>query len=187
MKSWSLRQIFNRHSRLIEVLASVVFVSLFVRTFVFTHFVVTQSNMSPIFEPGDFVFVYRLPFGVQIPVSSVKTSGVQPKLGEIILISLAPAAKQYTIARFLASPGDKVLFKDKTLVVNGLQVQEPWVNEIKWSSDLDLIVPQNKYLFVNQEGLTHIIGYEALVGKVKLLWLSKAKPIQWSRFPRLIN
>lgn len=191
MKSMNLRFWFNRHLPMLEILMTVIFAGLVVRTFVFTQFVVTQKHMSPLLEPGDFVFVYRLPFGFQIPLLNQKTGGVIPKTGDVMLFDPELGTKQFTIARFLGGPGDKIQLLSagsvNELQVNGNLIQGDWIQHVQWKQPVDFTVPQNKYAFVNYQGLTHVIGYEALVGQVKLLWFSKADQVRWDRFPRLIN
>lgn len=75
--------------------------------------------MSPALLSGDYIFVFKLPFGAHLPFLG-KTGEVKNlKRGDIVLFSYSRDPDTKFIKRVLGLPGDRIEFKDRELVING--------------------------------------------------------------------
>lgn len=103
----------------IESLFLAILVAVILRTFVITAYKIPTPSMLPTLKVGDFIFAYKLPFGIDMPFSDKKwTTGQAPARGEIIVFR---HPKDYTVSyikRVVGLPGDKVEIRDNVLVIN---------------------------------------------------------------------
>jgi signal peptidase I len=103
----------------LEALFITLIVGLLLRLFVVAPYKIPTTSMSPALLSGDYVFVYKLPFGAKIPFvgkfGSVKTL----KRGDIVLFSYTRDPDTKFIKRVLGLPGDRIEYKDRDLIING--------------------------------------------------------------------
>lgn len=100
-----------------------IFLALFVRTFVLTSYKVTHFSMSPLLLPGDFIFSYRLPFGVKIPLTGFRFGEGLPEKGELIVFSYPEQPRVQFVKRVIGLPGDRIEMKGHELHINALKLQ----------------------------------------------------------------
>lgn len=103
-----------------EILETIVFVAV-VFTFVnlaSARFVVDGISMQPNFATGQYVVVSRLNylFG-------------EPELGDIVVFHYPTNPSQDYIKRIIGVPGDIVELRDQRVYVNGIMLNEPYINE----------------------------------------------------------
>lgn len=100
-----------------------IFLALVIRTFVLTGYKVPTGSMVPTLKPGDFIFSFRLPYGLRIPFSQTKISGVLPLRGEIVVFTYPEQPKVSYVKRVIGLPGDLIKIDSGRLVVNGKAYQ----------------------------------------------------------------
>lgn len=110
MKSWK---------DYVENILIAVFLAFVVRTFLITGYKVPTSSMSPTLVAGDFIFSYRLPYGLNIPFSETKLWASSPSRGEVVVFTYPDQPRVHYVKRVIALPGDRVEIKNGQLSVNG--------------------------------------------------------------------
>lgn len=102
----------------VESVVIAVFLAVFVRSFILTAYKVPTASMAPTLLPGDFIFSYRLPFGIQIPLSEQKISFSAPVRGEVVVFSFPEQPKTLYVKRVVGLPGDRVEIRAGKLMLN---------------------------------------------------------------------
>jgi signal peptidase I len=103
----------------LENILIAVFLALLVRTFVITGYKVPTSSMAPTLLPGDFIFSYRLPYGIKIPLTEAKVAVKAPKHGEIVVFTYPDQSKTHYVKRVIGLPGDRIQIENGELILNG--------------------------------------------------------------------
>jgi len=103
----------------LENILIAVFLALVVRTFVLTGYKVPTSSMAPTLLPGDFIFSYRLPYGVKIPLTNQKFAVNSPKRGDVVVFTYPDQPRVNYVKRVVALPGDRVQIENSELILNG--------------------------------------------------------------------
>lgn len=94
------------------------------RAFVWDFYTVPAGSMSPSINVGDFVFVSKWGYGNYglsgMPVYSAPLAGRdKPHRGEIFTF-IGPAHDAIFVKRIVGLPGDRIVFDDMTLTINGV-------------------------------------------------------------------
>ncbi|PIS11254.1 MAG: signal peptidase I [Bdellovibrio sp. CG10_big_fil_rev_8_21_14_0_10_47_8] len=103
----------------VENILVAIFLALVVRTFILTGYKVPTGSMAPTLLPGDFIFAFRLPYGVKIPLSQFKTSAAVPDRGTLIVFSYPDQPHITYVKRVIGLPGDRIQVENDVLVLNG--------------------------------------------------------------------
>ena len=126
----------------LEALAITLIIGVILRLFVIAPYKIPTSTMMPALFSGDYVFVFKLPYGAKIPF--LKKAGEIQKLerGDIVLFSYSRDPDTKFIKRVLGLPGDKIEYKNRELVINGqvlgYELLDPAdFSKIKSAQDLD--------------------------------------------------
>ncbi len=96
-----------------------VFLALVVRTFILTGYKVPTSSMAPTLLPGDFIFSYRLPYGIKVPLTHVKWAVSTPERGDVVVFTYADQPRVSFVKRVVGLPGDRIQIEKGQLSVNG--------------------------------------------------------------------
>lgn len=111
----------------LESLGVALIIFLVVRTFAFQAFRIPTSSMENTLLPGDFLFVNKFAYGAMVPGLEFRLPGyAEPKAGDIIVFQFPEDPSQDYIKRCVATGGDTVEIRDKTLFVNGEAVEEDY-------------------------------------------------------------
>lgn len=102
----------------LENILVAIFLALFVRTFILTGYKVPTSSMAPTLKPGDYIFAYRLPYGVKIPLSSLKLVTSSPHRGEVVIFTYPDQPRVTYVKRVIGLPGDRIEIVKGELLVN---------------------------------------------------------------------
>lgn len=108
----------------LETILIAVFLALIVRTFILGAYRVPNSSMAPTLLPGDFIFSYKLPFGVQLPFFNSKIGQTVPSRDDLIVFKFPDQLKTTYVKRVVGIPGDRIEIKTKKLMINDMVIRE---------------------------------------------------------------
>lgn len=101
----------------------VILIVFLMRSFLVEPFRIPSGSMIPTLEVGDFILVNKFSYGIRLPVLDQKIVTFEtPKKGDVIVFRYPPNPKIDYIKRVIGVPGDVVLYKNKKLTVNGVEV-----------------------------------------------------------------
>ncbi len=100
---------------------------LVLRSFLVEPFQIPTGSMIPTLAIGDFILVNKYTYGIRLPVLGTKIIGVgEPKNGDI-MVFIPPHETKYFIKRVIGIPGDRIVYKDKKLYINGAEAPQEFV------------------------------------------------------------
>jgi len=102
----------------IESLLVAIVVALILRFFVLAAYKIPTTSMTPTLKSGDFVFAYKLSYGVSVPFSDVRLASSLPRRGDVVVFRLPSNETTHFIKRVVALPGEKVEIRNRKLYVN---------------------------------------------------------------------
>ena len=118
----------------------VILIVLLVRSFLAEPFRIPSSSMMPTLLIGDFILVNKFAYGLRLPVLDTKFIEIgEPQRGDVVVFrypgyacegreersgtafckELTPVPRQDYIKRVIGLPGDQIVYRNKTLYVNG--------------------------------------------------------------------
>lgn len=90
------------------------------RSFLFEPFKIPSSSMVPTLQIGDLILVNKFTYGIRLPVVNKKIIEVnQPQRGDVMVFKYPKDISLDYIKRVVGVPGDKVVYRNKKLSVNG--------------------------------------------------------------------
>lgn len=117
-----------------------VAVALFITKFIVTHTFIPTGSMIPTIAINDHIMINRLPLYYR-----------DPKPGEIVVFH----HEKELIKRVIAVPGDTLDIKDGNVYINGIQLDEPYLNEANstYAFTMDdeafpLTMPEDRYFLM---------------------------------------
>ena len=103
----------------------VILIVLLVRSFLAEPFRIPSSSMMPTLLIGDFILVNKFAYGLRWPVLDKKFIDVgEPQRGDVVVFRYPKNPAQDYIKRVIGMPGDEVVYRNKTLYVNGQPVAQ---------------------------------------------------------------
>jgi signal peptidase I len=101
----------------------VILIVLLVRSFLAEPFRIPSSSMMPTLLIGDFILVNKFSYGLRLPVLDTKLVEVgEPQRGDVVVFRFPKNPSQDYIKRVIGLPGDEIVYRNKTLYVNGTEV-----------------------------------------------------------------
>jgi len=98
----------------------VLFIVVFVRSFVFEPFKIPSGSMMPTLLIGDFIVVNKHSYGLRLPGTNTKIMELgEPERGDVMVFRFPDDPNVNYIKRVIGLPGDEVTYRNKTLFVNG--------------------------------------------------------------------
>lgn len=92
----------------------------FLRSFLYEPFKIPTSSMVPTLLVGDLILVNKYTYGVRLPIINEKIISVNdPKRGDVMVFKYPKDMSQDYIKRVIGVPGDKIVYENKRLTVNG--------------------------------------------------------------------
>jgi signal peptidase I len=102
-----------------ESLIVAVAVALVLRFFVISAYKIPTGSMAPTLKVGDFIFAYKLPYGIPIPFSGGDRWAMQlPKRGDVVVFRYPNNRDVNYVKRVVGLPGDRIAIKNKKLHIN---------------------------------------------------------------------
>ena len=97
----------------------VILIVFVLRSFFYEPFKIPSESMVPTLVVGDFILVNKFAYGVRLPVVNKKVIEVGlPKRGDVMVFRYPDDPTKDFIKRVVGIPGDKIVYKNKRLVIN---------------------------------------------------------------------
>jgi len=114
---------------------------LFVRTFMIEAFQIPTASMENTLLVGDFLLVNKMVYGAEIPGTDLQFPAFdEPSRGEVIVFEPPPSANQppHTnyVKRIVGVPGDTIAMRNARLIVNGVEIEEPYIKSMRRFGDV---------------------------------------------------
>ena len=98
----------------------VIVVVFLIRSFWVEPFKIPSGSMKPTLLVGDFILVNKYTYGIRLPVLNKKIMDVNPlHRGDVVVFRYPDDPNVDYIKRVVGLPGDKVVYRNKRLVING--------------------------------------------------------------------
>ncbi|MFC3111151.1 signal peptidase I [Undibacterium arcticum] len=92
----------------------------FLRSFLYEPFKIPSSSMVPTLQIGDLILVNKFTYGIRLPIINKKIVDVNhPQRGDVMVFKYPEDPSLDYIKRVVGVPGDKIVYKNKRLTVNG--------------------------------------------------------------------
>ncbi len=187
-----------------EAILWAVVLALLIRTFAFQAFRIPSSSMEDTLLIGDYLFVSKFLYGAEIPFThGARLPAVrQPHRGDIIVFRYPEDPSVDYIKRCVAVGGDTLLFRDKTLYINGKAQDEPFTKYVDagrshrpgFDSVGPLVVPKGELFMMgdnrDRSADSRVWGFldkKYLRGKALFLYWSWDSNAKHPRFGRILH
>lgn len=103
----------------------IILLVLVIRSFVAEPFRIPSSSMLPTLHIGDFILVNKFSYGIRLPVLNTKILDTgTPQRGDVMVFRYPEQPEIDYIKRVIGLPGDKVGYFNKTLYINGKEIEQ---------------------------------------------------------------
>ena len=93
------------------------------RSFLFEPFKLPSSSMLPTLQIGDLILVNKFTYGIRLPVINKKVIPINdPQRGDVMVFKFPKDPSLDYIKRVVGVPGDKVVYRNKRLIINGKEI-----------------------------------------------------------------
>ena len=90
------------------------------RSFLVEPFRIPSGSMIPTLLVGDFILVNKFTYGIRLPIINKKIIALNdPQRGDVMVFKHPPNPTVDFIKRVVGVPGDKVVYQNKKLTING--------------------------------------------------------------------
>ena len=118
-----LQEKLNRRPLWIEYSGSffpVIAAVFFLRSFLYEPFKIPSSSMTPTLLVGDMILVNKFTYGIRLPIINKKIIGMNdPQRGDVMVFKYPKDTSLDYIKRVVGVAGDKIVYRNKRLTVNG--------------------------------------------------------------------
>lgn len=95
----------------------------FLRSFLYEPFKIPSSSMVPTLLVGDLILVNKFTYGIRLPiVNKLIIEMNHPQRGDVMVFKYPKDPSLDYIKRVVGVPGDKIIYKNKRLSVNGKEL-----------------------------------------------------------------
>src|SRR5947208_10178583 len=99
----------------------VILIVFLLRSFLVEPFKIPSGSMVPTLVVGDFILVNKFAYGIRIPLINKKTINVdEPRRGDVMVFRYPEDPSLDYIRRVVGVPGDKIVYENKKLFINGV-------------------------------------------------------------------
>ncbi|MBA2654318.1 MAG: signal peptidase I [Gammaproteobacteria bacterium] len=128
-----------------------------IRSFIIQPYRVPTGSLEPTVLPGDFIAVKQFSYGLRVPVINQKIFGVgEPKRGDIALFHWPVDTSKLFVKRVIGLPGDHIVYKNKTLTINGQEMSQEYLGKGK-DIEQDGLTSEVDHKIENLAGIKHNI------------------------------
>jgi signal peptidase I len=107
-----------------ESLIVAVLLAVILRFFIISAYKIPTGSMVPTLKVGDFIFAYKLPYGVPIPFAGGERWGAHlPERGDVVVFRYPGNESVNYVKRVVGLPGDRIAIKNKKLLINEAEVR----------------------------------------------------------------
>ncbi len=93
------------------------------RSFIYEPFKIPSSSMVPTLQIGDLILVNKFTFGIRLPVVNKKIISINdPARGDVVVFKFPKDPALDYIKRVVGIPGDKIIYRNKRLTINGQEI-----------------------------------------------------------------
>lgn len=93
------------------------------RSFLYEPFKIPSSSMVPTLVIGDLILVNKFTYGIRLPIINKKIIDVNtPQRGDVMVFKYPKDPALDYIKRVVGVPGDKIIYKNKRLSINGKDI-----------------------------------------------------------------
>lgn len=104
----------------IRSLFPVILAVFLIRSFLVEPFKIPSGSMLPTLRVGDFILVNKFTYGLRVPIAGWELVDLgDPSRGDVIVFQYPKNESVDYIKRIVAGPGDEIVFRSQTLLVNG--------------------------------------------------------------------
>lgn len=101
-----------------------------IRSFMIQPYRVPTGSLEPTVLPGDFIAVKQFSYGLRFPISNSKLVNIgYPARGDIALFHWPVDTSKLFVKRVIGLPGDHIMYKNKTLTINGKEMIQQYVGK----------------------------------------------------------
>ena len=94
------------------------------RSFLYEPFQIPSSSMLPTLQAGDLILVNKYTYGIRLPIVNKKVISINdPQRGDVVVFKYPKDLSLDYIKRVVGVPGDKVVYRNKRLTVNGKEIK----------------------------------------------------------------
>jgi signal peptidase I len=132
----------------------------FLRSFLYEPFKIPSSSMVPTLVIGDLILVNKFTYGIRLPVINKKIIDINdPQRGDVMVFKYPNDMSLDYIKRVIGVPGDKIVYKNKRLSINGKEISYQSLPD--YLNQKDRSLTYSKQLLENLSGVEHrILNYE---------------------------
>jgi signal peptidase I len=95
----------------------------FLRSFLYEPFKIPSSSMVPTLVVGDLILVNKFTYGIRLPIINKKIIDINnTQRGDVMVFKYPKDTALDYIKRVVGVPGDKIVYKNKRLTVNGKKI-----------------------------------------------------------------
>lgn len=103
----------------------VILAVLLLRSFLVEPFRIPSGSMMPTLLAGDFILVNKYAYGIRLPVVNRKVMDIgDPERGDVAVFRFPLDPGTDYIKRVIGVPGDHIVYRDKTLFINGKKIPQ---------------------------------------------------------------
>lgn len=107
-----------------ESLIVAILLALVLRFFVVSAYKIPTGSMIPTLKVGDFIFAYKLPYGLPIPFTDgSRLNASLPSRGDVVVFRYPGNEQVNYVKRVVGLPGDQIAIKNKKLFINDIEAK----------------------------------------------------------------
>ena len=121
----------------LEVIVVAFMLALVVQTYVVKPFKIPSGSMENTLQVGDMIFVNRFLFTFE-----------PPQRGDVVVFKYPENPNQDFVKRLIGLSGETVAISDGKVLINGVEIDEPYIKEPPDDNFGSVIIPQDSYLML---------------------------------------
>jgi signal peptidase I len=136
----------------------VILIVFLLRAFLVEPFRIPSGSMLPSLLVGDFILVNKFAYGIRLPVINEKVIDIDaPKRGEVMVFRFPGNPADNYIKRVIGLPGDRIVYKDKQLYINGRLMERSREENVYAYTEVGQRHVSAKQYTENLDGVEHAI------------------------------